>query len=85
MALTGAISIHEFCEKFETVYNLQLDKSGLPADEARVLKAVFDRIVWYSPFPEDRAKVPHYIGEEEVRSVVAKAAGALGLAPHADS
>jgi hypothetical protein len=50
-----------------------------------VLKAVFDRIVWYSPFPEDRAKVPHYIGEDEVRSVVAEAAGALGLAPHVDS
>ncbi len=85
MALSDAISVQDFCDRFETVYNLQLDKSALGPDEAPVLKGVFDKIVWYSPFPEERAKIPHYIGEDDVKTAVAKAAGALGIARRAGS
>jgi hypothetical protein len=85
MALADAISVQDFCDRFETIYNLELDKSDLRPDEAPVLKAVFDKIVWYSPFPEERAKIPHYIGEEDVKKAVAKAAAALGIARRAGS
>jgi hypothetical protein len=67
------IPIADFCSSFETIYNLELDVHELTAPEARAFRAVFERVVWYSPFPEERAAIPNYVGEDEVAASVAEA------------
>jgi len=71
------ISVQHFCSTFETVYNLELDKAELSPREARAFGALFERIVWYSPIPEERRVIPNYIGEEEVKAAVMETAQML--------
>jgi hypothetical protein len=70
---TGRLSIEAFCSQFETTYNLELDKGELTPVEAVAFSKLFEQVVWYSPFSEERAKVPNYIGEDEVLAAVAEA------------
>lgn len=66
----GSVSVGPFCEAFETIYNLELDKRDLTDEEALAMGTIFDRIVWYSPFPEEREQIRNYVGEKEVEQVV---------------
>lgn len=66
----GKISIEAFCYQFETTYNLELDKQQLTEEETEAFSALFDKIVWYSPFPEERAQVPNYKDENEILDAV---------------
>lgn len=68
---SGATAIGEFCKAFERIYNLELVKSSVPKDELRALGALFDKVVWYSPFPQERARIPQYLGEAEIRQALA--------------
>jgi hypothetical protein len=54
-------------------------KGSLTAVEARAFKDVFDKAVWYSPFPEERKIVPSYLGEAEIKHIVLEAAARLGV------
>jgi hypothetical protein len=63
-----------FSNEFERTYNLELDKGTLSPSEAQAFGKLFERVIWYSPFPEERAKIPNYLGEEEIRSAADEAA-----------
>lgn len=76
--LAAEISIAFFCSEFEREYNLELDSYLLSAVEAKAFKELFDRVVWYSPFDEERALIPNYVGEDEVRKAAEMAAAMLG-------
>jgi hypothetical protein len=58
------IDVATFCDGFEHEYNTPGHKSQLDDQEDRIFRAVFKEIVWYSPFAEERAKIPNYIDEE---------------------
>jgi hypothetical protein len=73
-----SVTVDHFCTAFETIYNLELDKSELSTSEAAAFSDLFDRVVWYSPFPEERMRIPHYVGEKEILEAVRKASIALG-------
>ena len=75
--LSGGRDVGEFCAEFERVYNLETDKTMLSERERSAFKALFERIVWYSPFPDERRTIPNYIGEDEVLAAVWAAAHLL--------
>jgi hypothetical protein len=67
------------CE-FESTFNFGLDRSSVSDYEFRIFKQLFDKVVWYSPFPEERARITSYIGEAEMEVAVDEARRALGIA-----
>lgn len=75
----GELAAGEFCSRFETIYNLQLDKSTLSATEAVAFREVFDKVVWYSPSPTERARIPNYVNEIDVMSACRSALSLLEL------
>lgn len=66
----GAASVEEFCSQFERTYNFEIDKAQLSDAESSAFSALFDKIVWYSPFPEERKKIPNYLGEKDILAAV---------------
>jgi hypothetical protein len=73
------LSYQDFCSEYEHTFNFDLEKESVTAGEFKILQALFDRIVWYSPFPDERSRIPNYIGEHEVEQAVALARRELGL------
>ena len=73
------IDTRTFCGEFETTYNLELEDGVLSPTENQAFAELFDRVVWYSPFPEERAKIPHDLGETEISAAVEQAVKRLGL------
>lgn len=62
--LAGEIEVAKFCEEYETAFNFEVDKKRI-ADLDK-FSQLFDVVVWYSPFPEERKLIPHYVDEEAV-------------------
>jgi hypothetical protein len=75
--MRGRLSVLDFCDQFEVVYNLEVDRENLSVAERVALDELFKKVVWFSPFPEERAKIPNYLGEEQIMAAVEKAAVAL--------
>ena len=68
--ISGSLSTSEFCENYEHTWNFELKRGELEPREAEIFNAVFDIVVWYSPYPEDRKAYPGYKNEETIlRSV----------------
>ena len=74
----GKVSAEHFCAAFEQVYNLELDKTTLTETEAKAFEYVFNKVVWYSPFAEEREQIPNYLGEEDISKAVEVAVQMLG-------
>lgn len=72
------IDAETFCKRFEHTYNLELNKDDLSDTERFAFSELFNKVVWFSPFPEERARIPNYIGEEEVKAAVNRALSLLG-------
>ncbi|HEX6898271.1 MAG TPA: hypothetical protein VF789_01095 [Thermoanaerobaculia bacterium] len=75
------IGYDDFRIEYEDLYNFGLDRESVTEVEFKVFERLFDRIVWYSPLPEEREKIPSYIGEGEMDAAVAEARRDLGLRP----
>lgn len=69
----GNLSTVEFCDAFERLYNLEVDKHTLAPADRVVFQTLFDEIVWYSPFPDDRSQYPRYRDENAIRHAVENA------------
>lgn len=76
-ALQGRLKVEEFCAQFETVYNLRLDKAELNQHEASAFSRLFEQVVWYSPYPKDRARISNYKGDQDILSAISDAQQAL--------
>lgn len=70
---SGKLSVEAFCAQFETTYNLELDRSRLALNEEEAFSMLFEQVIWYSPFPEERAKISNYKGEKEILAAVTNA------------
>lgn len=77
----GAIDTGTFCAQFEHTYNMELDKGTLSNSEAQAFGELFERVIWYSPFPEERSQIPNYLGEAEIRQAVEQADRTLRVEP----
>jgi hypothetical protein len=63
--LSGRLTPETFCRDVEVAYNDAIDEAALTADEQPIFKKLFDVVVWFSPFPEERAELPHHLKDEE--------------------
>jgi hypothetical protein len=62
----GKMEVQTFCDSFEHVYNMELDKAELNTTEAKAFSSLFNKVVWFSPFEDERKKIKNYIGGNEV-------------------
>ncbi len=74
------IGYDDFRIEYEDAFNFGLDKKAVSSYEFSVFQRLFDKVVWYSPFPEERLKIPNYIGEAEMEAAVAEARRDLEIA-----
>ncbi len=72
------LSVHSFCSQFEHIYNLELDKDELSEAETKAFASLFDKVVWYSPYEDERREIPNYLGDEEILKAVRDAEIILG-------
>jgi hypothetical protein len=77
--LSDENDVGSFCDEFEVLFNLEIDKSLLDSDELEDLSTLFDVVVWYSPFPEERAVIPNYKDEQTIINATKIAANSLGI------
>jgi hypothetical protein len=71
--LSSDLSVSEFCDQYEPLWNFDLFSSSELGVKASVFEKVFDAVVWYSPFPEDRASYPGFKDEESIIAIVREA------------
>jgi hypothetical protein len=55
-----------FCSNFEQAFNFDVDRRVLTPVESDAFQRLFDQVVYFSPFPEERAQVPNYRSEEQI-------------------
>ena len=67
---SGEIDVERFCSAYETAYNFEVDRTSLSAVQGDAAELLFNKVVWFSPFADERAKVPQYICPSEVSTAV---------------
>ncbi len=75
--LEGELSEREFCEQYERCYNLEADRSTVGPTESGLFEELFNEVVYYSPFAEDRRNYPGYRDERAIRKIALKVWTAL--------
>jgi|tagenome__1003787_1003787.scaffolds.fasta_scaffold20796692_2 hypothetical protein len=65
--LAGRIDTKLFCDNFETAFNFNVDRRELTPVEETVFGRLFGEVVYFSPFPEERAQIPNYRSEDQIR------------------
>ena len=73
------ISIEDFCSRYETMFNVEANKTLFQTGELGVLSILFEKVIWFSPFKADLEKIPNYVGEDEIVNAINIAAEELGL------
>ena len=66
------ISVQYFCSHYERLFNFKLNKKLLSEYEKKIYNDLFDKVVWYSPFIEERRKIPNYLDESTIIDSVNK-------------
>jgi hypothetical protein len=64
--LGGRIDTALFCDNFETAFNFDVNRNELTPTEEVVFRQLFEQVVYYSPFPEERAQIPNYKSKEQI-------------------
>lgn len=75
--LCGKLDTPLFCSNFEQAFNFDVDRRKLDTAEEAVFERLFDEVVYYSPFPEERANIPNYRSDEQIRRAAHTAAAEL--------
>ena len=70
MYLSKKIDTQYFCDTFEDIYNLKLNKNELSSAEHKIFDRIFDRVVWYSPYEKERDEIPNYLGDSQILEIV---------------
>jgi len=65
--LSGRIDTQLFCSNFEQAFNFDVARDELSDRENASFQLLFDKVVSFSPFAEERATVPNYRSEGEIR------------------
>ena len=69
-AKAGVLPVQTFCETFERIYNFELDRKSVPVAELKRLSALFEIVVLFSPYTEERKTIPNYVGESEIQKAL---------------
>src|SRR6476661_2100581 len=73
----GRIDTPLFCSNFEQAFNLYVNRRELTPSENAAFERLFNEVVYFSPFPEERAKIPNYRSEEQIRQAASATEAAL--------
>ena len=73
----GRLDVQQFCSDVEHVHNFELNRSELTQKEALAFQELFEKVVWYSPYEEERRRIPNYLGEADIREAADRAAALL--------
>lgn len=71
--VAGSLGVEEFCRQFGILYNRDNDPSGFEPRFRAICEPLFDVVVWYSPFPDERAAIPNYRDESDILAAAQKA------------
>jgi len=66
--VSGALDAGTFCAWFEEAFNFDTDRAALSRRELKAFTGLFNEVVHYSPLPEERAVIPNYRDEVEIRA-----------------
>lgn len=66
-----------FCSNFEQAFNFDVDRRELTPVESNAFQRLFDEVVYFSPISEERAEVPNYRSDEQIRQAACAAEAEL--------
>ena len=75
--LADRIDTSLFCSNFEQAFNFDVDRHALTPVERHAFQRLFDEVIYFSPFPEERAEVPQYRSEKQIREAARAAEAEL--------
>jgi hypothetical protein len=75
--LGGKLKVETFCRDVGSAYNVAIDEAALTPTEQPIFQELFDEVVWFSPFPEERAGIPNYKSAEQIKDAAGVAAAKL--------
>lgn len=64
--LSGKLNCDTFCRDVVVAYNDAIDDKALTVAEQSIFERLFREVAYYSPFPEERARIPNYRNEAQV-------------------
>jgi hypothetical protein len=67
--LSGELIVSDFCAQYEQHFNFDWPDRGVEA-QAELFGKLFEVVVWYSPYPDERKIIPNYTGEADVIGLV---------------
>ena len=62
----GSMSVGDFSSSVEHEWNFGDERATLAEPETAAIKRMFDVVVYYSPYPDERARIPSYRDENDV-------------------
>ncbi|OGN42704.1 MAG: hypothetical protein A2623_11695 [Caulobacterales bacterium RIFCSPHIGHO2_01_FULL_70_19] len=62
----GSMSVGDFSSSVEHEWNFGDERATLAEPEKAAIKRMFDVVVYYSPYPDERARIPSYRDENDV-------------------
>jgi len=63
---TGLITVGEFSSSIEREWNFGNERATLSEAQKAAIQQMFDVVVYYSPYPNERARIPIYRDEKDV-------------------
>lgn len=66
----GEYRVNDFTSQFEKIYESTITTSELSDFEDKLLKQIWDIVIYFSPYPEDRSVWKGFTSEEAVRKKV---------------
>lgn len=75
--LGGHIDTPLFCSSFEHALNFDVNRGALTRLETAVFEWLFNEVVYFSPFPDERVEIPNYRTEQQIREAASAAQAEL--------
>lgn len=75
--LGGELSTQEFCDRFEDEFNFRTQRTDFEPGQEQIFQALFDEVVLYSPYEDDRAAYSGYRDEQAILRAARRARVAL--------
>ncbi|MFK4057617.1 hypothetical protein [Brevundimonas sp. NPDC046655] len=62
----GSMTVGDFSSSVEYEWNFGDERATLSEAQKAAIQQMFDVVVYYSPYPDERARVPNYRDEQDV-------------------
>lgn len=63
----GSMDVSTFCQRFESLWNFEVERLSFSSEELAALDALFDEVALFSPLPRAEWGYPGYRDESQVR------------------